>query len=90
MPATVRAQLPMTEGAYAVLLGGIIDAAPELAAEGIEPTPEALLEALRLSLYLTLVSAQQEGSTGEIDSLAIRRGGLRFFSLAWPFSCTAR
>jgi hypothetical protein len=81
--------MPLTDGAYAVLLGSIVDAAPRLQEMGVEASPDALLQELELPLYLTLGAAQKEAADagGEIDAIAVRRGGVRFFSLGWPFCC---
>jgi hypothetical protein len=90
LPETVKSEQPLSRGAYQVLIGGIVDAAPQLLERGIEAKPAALVAELGFPLFVTLAAAQEEAKsagTEQTDSVAIRRGGLWFFSLGWPFCC---
>ncbi|HEY7557152.1 MAG TPA: hypothetical protein VIH18_20310 [Candidatus Binatia bacterium] len=90
LPEILEPELPKTQGADWALLGSILDSVEEMQRRGIEPDIAKLTEELRLSLYLTLGAAQKEAQAAgekQIDVVAIRRGGIRFLSLGWPFCC---
>lgn len=90
LPESVKVQRPLSAGAYLLLIAGVVDASAELKKIGIEPTYESLLAALQFPLYLTLGAAEEEAKKNNrdtIDSISIRRGGVWFFSLGWPFCC---
>jgi hypothetical protein len=87
LPDTLEKEKPLSNGATYLLVGAIIDAAPRLAEVGVNPDPDSLLGALEFPLYITLAAAQKEATGNEVDSVAVRRGGLWFFSLGWPFCC---
>jgi len=90
IPEKVSAEIPLSMGARFVLAGGIVDAVPVLKEKGIQPTPEALERELAFPLYLTLGAGQEvakESGVAQLDAISIRRGGVWFFSLGWPFCC---
>jgi len=89
-PDELVSELPLSAGGYAILLAGILDAADDLAAQGVAPTSDGLREALYFSTFITLAAAQteaQQAGDTEITATSIRRGGIYFFSLGWPFCC---
>lgn len=90
LPSKISPELPLSTGAKWVLIGGVLDAADRLQKDGVPSDPASFQKALELSLYLTLGAAQEEArkaNEGQIDSVSVRRAGVRFFSLGWPLCC---
>ncbi len=70
------------------IMANVVDASDELQRQGIEPGE--LYEALQYSLYLTLGGAQLDAglrNQTSVDAITLKRAGVRFFSLGWPFCC---
>ncbi|WP_299724842.1 hypothetical protein [uncultured Tateyamaria sp.] len=76
-------------GARMLVAASIIDVVDQLEEQGVEPSVESMLEAVGPSLYLMLASAADEASVEQpqIDVVSVRRAGVWFFSLGWPFCC---
>ncbi|MFB9151649.1 hypothetical protein [Roseovarius ramblicola] len=83
---------PVSMGVRLLIAGSVLDQVSELQELGVEPNVEGMLPILGPSLYITLASAalevNAENPEPTIDVVAVRRGGIRFFSLGWPFCCS--
>lgn len=90
MPDSANPAIPLSKGAFYVMLGSILDAVPELLNQGIEPNAETMAAKLQFPFYLALASAQveaQKAGLTQVDAVSMRRGSTRFLSLGWPFCC---
>ena len=89
LPQVLRPELALTAGAKLLIAAAVLDKSEQLKSIA-PPDPNALQKALAGSLYVTLGAAQkeaQEQGKDEIDATAVQRGGVRLFSLGWPFCC---
>jgi hypothetical protein len=89
LPETLRPELRLSAGAKLLLAAAVVDKSADLE-RFVGPYADDLQAALASSLYITLAAAQQEAleqGKALIDATAVRRAGVRFFSLGWPFCC---
>jgi hypothetical protein len=89
LPETLKPELDLSPGAKLMIAATVLDKTEQLKPVA-PPEPDALQNALAGSLYITLGTAQkeaQEQGQKEIDATAVQRGGVRLFSLGWPFCC---
>ncbi|MCO5160030.1 MAG: hypothetical protein M9939_02760 [Mesorhizobium sp.] len=90
LPNVLVPELQLSPGAKLTLIGSIVDAAPILSEKGIEPTVSSLQTALSFSLFAALGAAQEDAKKSgddQIEAVNVRRGGVWFFSMGWPFCC---
>ena len=89
LPEVLKPELDLTPGAKLLIASTVLDKTKQLQSVA-PPNPDDLQKALASSLYVTLGTAQkeaQEQGKTEIDATAVQRGGVRLFSLGWPFCC---
>jgi hypothetical protein len=89
LPETLKPELDLSPGAKLMIAATVLDKAEQLKPVA-PPDSDALQNALAGSLYITLGAAQkeaQERGQKDIDATAVQRGGVRLFSLGWPFCC---
>jgi hypothetical protein len=90
IPDVLVPELPLSKGAQMILAGSLLDAAKLIGANNSDSKLEQLNNSIQFPLLITLTAAQEEAKEAgdtEITAIAIRRGGLWFFSLGWPFCC---